>query len=213
MLFLELNNYIFVHEYHSNHRYGLKRLDFYNYFKDIVESLNDKLDRSDYYPYNIRHTYINNAFKNGTKLGLDINELSAITNISYKTANAYYRDFNDTISLYVEAISKVRLNDVAVNGEIICNKDENNDGTKPVKDNLGDCKSDNCILDSGECLSCDSFVTFLNRIPKFEEAILNCNSKIEGADNPLVKEFYTTQKKLLAAYLAEMIRLDKKRGN
>lgn len=208
-----LNNYIFVHEYHSNHRYGLKRLDFYNYFKDIVESLNDKLDRSDYYPYNIRHTYINNAFKNGTKLGLDINELSAITNISYKTANAYYRDFNDTISLYVEAISKVRLNDVAVNGEIICNKDENNDGTKPVKDNLGDCKSDNCILDSGECLSCDSFVTFLNRIPKFEEAILNCNSKIEGADNPLVKEFYTTQKKLLAAYLAEMIRLDKKRGN
>ena len=208
-----LNNYIFVHKYHSNHKYGLKRLDFYNYFKDIVDSVSGSLDFSNYYPYNIRHTYINNTFKNGTKLGLDINELSAITNISYKTANLYYRDFNDDIALYVEAVSKVRLNDVTVNGEIICNEDENKDNTKPVKDDLGDCKSDSCTLDSGECLSCDSFVTFLNRIPKFEEAILNCDNKIEGTDNPLIKEFYTTQKKLLAAYLAEMIRLDKKRGN
>ena len=208
-----LNNYVFVHEYHSNHRYGLKRLDFYHYFKNIVESVSDKLDCSDYYPYNIRHTYINNTFKNGTKLGLAINELSAITNVTYKTANLYYRDFNDSISLYVEAVSKVRLNDVTVNGEIICNEDENKDNTKPVKDDLGDCKSDNCILDSGECLSCDSFVTFLNRMPKFEEAILNCDIKIEGTDNPLVKEFYSTQKKLLAEYLAEMIKLDKKRGN
>ena len=209
----KLNNYIFVHEYHSNHKYNLKRLDFYNYFKNIVDSVSDKLDFSDYYPYNIRHTYMNNTFKNGTKLGLNINELSAITNISYKTANLYYRDFKDDIALYVEAVSKVRLNDVTVNGEIIFNEDESKDNAKPVKDDLGDCKSDNCILGSGECLSCHSFVTFLNRIPKFEDAILNCDNKIQGTDNPLVKESYTTQKKLLAAYLVEMIRLDKKRGN
>lgn len=210
-----LNNYIFVHEYHSNHKYNLKRLDFYHYFKDIVDSLSDQLDCSNYYPYNIRHTYINNTFKNGTKLGMNINDLSAITNISYKTANLYYRDFKNDIDLYVEAVSKVRFNDVTINGEIICNENENknNNDTRPVNNDLGDCKSSNCILDSGNCLSCDSFVTFLNRIPQFEEAILNCDSKIEGTDNPLVKKFYITQKKLLAAYLAEMIRLDKKRGN
>lgn len=208
-----LNNYIFVHEYHSNHKYNLKRLDFYHYFKDIVDSLSDKLDYSNYYPYNIRHTYINNTFKNGTKLGLNINELSAIANISYKTANLYYRDFKDDITLYVEAVSKVRLNDVTINGEIIYNEEDSKNNSKPVKDNLGDCKSDNCILGNGECLSCNSFVTFLNRIPNFEKAILDCDNNIQNTDNPLVREFYTKQKKLLAAYLVEMIRLDKKRGN
>lgn len=204
----KLSNYIFVHKYMSKHRYNLKRLSFYSYFRKIINSVDKELDFHDYCPYNIRHTYMNNVFKNGAKIGLNINDLTAIAGISYKTANLYYRDFKDNIDLYVEALSKVKFNNVTINGEILSSNSDISDN-KPVKNNLGNCKSNKCIFEDGECLYCNNFVTFTNRIPDFEKAILNCDKKINKTDNPLVKDFYTTQKKLLAAYLAQMLKLKK----
>ena len=208
-----LIEYVFVHKYVTGRRNTLKRLSFYNYFKNIVNSLSDKLDRTDYYPYNIRHTYMTTTFKNGVKLGLKVNELTAITEISYKTANVYYRNIEDTIKLYVETMSKVKFNDVNIKGEILDSECKNKLKTSPVKNNLGECKTSNCILGSGECLSCDSFVTFVNRIPQFQYAIVDCDRKIQNTDNPLKKELYINQKKLLAAYLSKMIRLSERNGN
>lgn len=208
-----LIEYVFVHKYVSDKRNNLKRLDFYSYFKNIVSSLSNKLDRADYYPYNIRHTYVTTTFKNGVKLGLKVNELTAITEISYKTANAYYRNIEDTVELYVEAMSKVKFNDVNIKGEILDSSDKNRLKTSPVKNNLGECKTSDCILGSGECLSCDSFVTFINRIPLFQDAIVDCDREIQNTDNPLKKELYINQKKLLAAYLSKMIRLSERNGN
>lgn len=208
-----LSEYIFVHEYLFTRRNSLKRLDFYEYFKNVVSSVSKRLDRSDYYPYNIRHTYMTSTFKNGVKLGLKVNDLTAITGISYKTANFYYRNMEDTIELYVEAMSKVQFNDVNINGEILYREDENTAKTLPVKDDLGKCKTPNCILEIGECLACDSFVTFINRIPRFQDAIIDCDKKIQSTDNPLKKELYTRQKKLLAAYLSKMMRLSERRDS
>lgn len=208
-----LIKYVFVHKYIIGRRNNLKRLDFYTYFKNVINSLSNKLDRTDYHPYNIRHTYMTTTFKNGVKLGLKVNELTAITEISYKTANTYYRNIEDTVELYVEAMSKVKFNDVNIKGEILDSEDKNRSKTSPVKNNLGECKSSGCILGIGECLSCNSFVTFINRIPKFQDAIVDCDREIQNTDNPLKKELYINQKKLLASYLSKMIKLSERNGN
>ena len=110
-------------------------------------------------------------------------------------------------------MSKVKFNDVNIKGEILDSEDKNRSKSSPVKNNLGECKVSDCILGSGECLSCDSFVTFINRIPQFQDAIVDCDREIQNTDNPLKKELYINQKKLLAAYLSKMIRLSERNGN
>lgn len=211
----KLSKYIFIHKDRNTFRYLLVRLDFYQYFKKIIKSVSEKLDFKDYYPYNIRHTYINNVFKNGNKIGLNISEMAAISGISYKTANRYYRNLNDqeAIELYVETLSKVRLNNVSIDGEIIYSNDnKQTPNRRPVKDDLGDCRLEGCNYEISECLCCNNFVTFTNRIPNFKKQIINCELKIKESENPLIKEFYINQKSLLAAYLCEMMKLDNKGG-
>lgn len=213
-----LSNFIFVHKYKSNTRLHLKRLDFYNYFKNIVKSENKNLDNADYYPYNIRHTYMNNAFKNGVKVGLSINDISEVTGITYKTAKKYYRNANE-VQLYVEALSKIKLSNVTIDGEIIYDSEsqsESIDFERPVKSNLGNCKSNSCMkkndYNACECLQCSNFVTSTNRIPKFEDAIAQCDFEISNTENPLYIEYYRTQKELFAKYLYEMIKIKNSKG-
>ena len=213
-----LCNFIFVHKYKSNTKLHLKRLDFYNFFKNIVKSESKNLDNNDYYPYNIRHTYMNNAFKNGVKIGLSINDISEITGITYKTAKKYYRNANE-VQLYVEALSKIKLSDVTIDGEIIYDSDSQSksiDYKRPVKSNLGGCKSNSCINKNDyniyECLQCSDFVTSTSRISKFEDAITQCDFEISNTENPLYIEYYRTQKELLAKYLYEMIKIKDSKG-
>ena len=213
-----LSNFIFVHKYKSNTRLHLKRLDFYNYFKNIVKSESKNLDNDDYYPYNIRHTYMNNAFKNGVKIGLSINDISEVTGITYRTAKKYYRNANE-VQLYVEALSKIKLSNVTIDGEIIYDSDSQSESItyeRPVKSNLGNCKSNSCMkknnYDTCECLQCSNFVTSTSRIPKFEDAIAQCDFEISNTENPLHIEYYRTQKELFAKYLYEMIQMKNSKG-
>lgn len=213
-VFIDMNinnrysHYLFIHKYASHNRYDLKRIDFYPYFKNIVNSLSNDLDKNDYYPYNIRHTYMNNIFKKGASLNLDISEMSAIAGISYKTANLYYRDAND-IDLYVEALSKVTISNVDIYGQILDSSKSNQiSNSNPVKSGLGNCKLSGCDIRSGECFICFNFVTFTNRIPLFEKAILECDNLLKNSNNPIEKEFYFTQKKLLGAYLSKMLKIN-----
>ena len=86
---------------------------------------------------------MNNAFKNGVKVGLSINDISEVTGITYKTAKKYYRNANE-VQLYVEALSKIKLSNVTIDGEIIYyseSQSESIDFERPVKSNLGNCKS------------------------------------------------------------------------
>lgn len=214
----KLNNFIFVHKYKSRTKLHLKRLDFYNYFKNIVKSESTNLDNDDYYPYNIRHTYMNNTFKNGIKIGLSINDISEVTGITYRTAKKYYRDANE-IQLYVEALSKIRLSDVTIDGEILYDSGSQSESIaykRPVKSNLGSCKSNSCMkkndYNACECLQCSNFVTSTSRIPKFEDAIAQCDIEISNTENPLYIQYYRTQKELFAKYLYEMIKVKNSNG-
>ncbi|XKK24360.1 hypothetical protein HFP65_23705 [Bacillus sp. CB62A.1] len=60
--------------------------------------------------------------------------MAAITGNSYKTANQYYRMFNE-IDLYVEAMAQVTITDVDIHGNIL--KDDNKILNNNVKGILG----------------------------------------------------------------------------
>src|SRR5699024_9963724 len=135
----------------------LKIVNFAYVFKKVLKKVEDKLENKNYTVNNLRHTYINNVYKEGAKLNYSLPKLAAITNNGYKTAKMYYRKYNE-IELYVEALSGVTLTDVDVNGEIM--KGSNTEHKNSVKNDLGKCKESSCVFEAMECLICPHFVTF-----------------------------------------------------
>ncbi|PEF39529.1 site-specific integrase [Bacillus wiedmannii] len=197
--------YLFITPYHSSYVDKNKRIDFYTYFKKkIITSVSSRLDNKDYAPYDIRHTFINNVYREGKKQGLTIAEMAAITGNSYKTANQYYRMFNE-IDLYVEAMAQVTITDVDIHGNIL--KDDNKILNNNVKGDLGKCSNESCVFGIGECLLCEHFITFINRIPNFQREIKRYNYEISKSKNPLEIEELNLQKKMLAKYVAEMYKI------
>ncbi|WP_186306527.1 tyrosine-type recombinase/integrase [Siminovitchia fortis] len=200
-----LSKYIFIEPVQRKINNKLKIIDFAYLFKKVLTKIEDQLENKNYSVNNLRHTYINNVYKEGTKLNYSLPKLAAITNNGYKTAKMYYRK-NNEIELYVEALSGVTLTDVDINGEI--KKVKNNEYKNSVKDNLGHCKENTCVFEAMECLICPHFVTFTNRIPKFENKIKALNSTIKNTSNPIIIEEAVSQKKLLSQYLKNMIALE-----
>lgn len=201
-----ISEYIFITPYLAQHNNRPKRINFYNYFKSIIKSIGNTLDNKKYFPYNIRHTFINNVFKEGIESGLSIAEMSMITGNSYKTANMHYRNYNE-IDLYVEAMSQVTISDVDINGTILETETESNENLKIVKSDLGKCEENNCVFQLAECLLCNHFVTSVNRIASFEKMIKDISQKIEISTNSIEIEELNIQKKLLGRYLAEMLQI------
>lgn len=204
-----MSEYIFIEPYKARHIYKNKRINFYRYFKNVTESIKDKLEITDYVPYNLRHTYIDNVYREGIKNGLSIPEMAAITGIGYKTANLHYRKYNE-IDLYVETMARVTISDVDIYGNILETEDDKYQ--RNVKKDLGKCDTKHCVFDLGECLSCNHFVTFINRIPAFEQRIAQHNEEIEKSTNILEIEELNAQKKLLGRYLAEMYKIKEAKG-
>lgn len=199
-----ISNYIFIESYQSDRIKHNKRINFSWYFKKVISNISSQLEIKDYVPYNIRHTFIDNIYKEGIKEDLSINEIALLTGNSYKTANQYYRKHHD-IELYVEAMSKVIFSDVDLHGNILTCQEKVNQNI--VKNNLGNCRKDSCVFEIGECLLCKHFVTFTNRIPAFESLIEQYNKKVENTDNQLEIKELNVQKKLLSKYLAEMYKI------
>lgn len=201
----KLSKYIFIEKVEGQSRNDVKKYKFQYDFNNVLNELNDKLEIKNYTVNNLRHTYIHNVYKEGLKLNYSLPKIAAITNNSYKTATNYYRKYNE-VSLYVETLSGVILSDVDINGEIINdNKYENN---KNVKQDLGNCTENSCVFEAMECLICPHFVTFTNRIPKFESKLQEINKMIEDTDNPIIIEEAISQKKLLSKYLHNMIEIE-----
>lgn len=200
-----LSKYIFIEPLQRKVNNKLKIIDFAYIFKNVIEKIEDQLENKNYSVNNLRHTYINNVYREGTKLNYSLPKLAAITNNGYKTAKMYYRKYNE-IELYVEALSGVTLTDVDINGEI--KKEGNNEYNNSVKSNLGQCKENSCVFEAMECLICPHFVTFTNRIPKFERKIEELNDTIKSTSNPIIIDEATSQKKLLSQYLKNMIALE-----
>lgn len=199
-----ISNYIFIESYQSDRIKHNKRINFSWYFKKIISSIHSQLEVKNYVPYNIRHTFIDNIYKEGIKEDLSINEIALLTGNSYKTANQYYRKRHD-IELYVEAMSKVIFSDVDIHGNILVGEKKANQNI--VKNNLGNCRKDSCVFEIGECLLCKHFVTFTNRIPAFENLIEHYNIEIENTNNQLEIKELNVQKKLLSRYLVEMYKI------
>ena len=98
----------------------------------------------------------------------------------------------------------VTLSNVEVDGSI--KKDENTDGRK-VRKKLGVCNEKVCKFEIAECLICGYFTTFVNRIPRFEAEIEECNKEIINTKNELIKKEKILEKEILAKYLVSMYRL------
>ena len=200
-----LSKYIFIEPVQRKVNNKLKIVNFGYVFKKVLEKTEDKLENKNYTVNNLRHTYINNVYKQGAKLNYSLPKLAAITNNGYKTAKKYYREYNE-IELYVEALSGVTLTDVDINGEI--KKENKVERKNSVKSNLGQCKENSCVFEAMECLICPHFVTFTNRIPKFESKIEELNNTIKNTSNPIIIDEAISQKKLLSQYLKNMIALE-----
>ncbi|WP_281975002.1 tyrosine-type recombinase/integrase [Halobacillus litoralis] len=200
-----LSKYIFIEPTQRKINHKLKIVNFTYVFKNVLAKIEDKLANKSYTVNNLRHTYINNVYEQGTKLDYSLPKLAAITNNGYKTAKMYYRKYNE-IELYVEALSGVTLTNVDINGEI--RNESKTESKNNVKSNLGQCKENSCVFEAMECLICPHFVTFTNRIPKFESKIMELNNTIKSTSNPIIIDEAVSQKKLLSQYLKNMIVLE-----
>lgn len=199
----ELSDYIFVYTSSNKIKTGLKRINFYRYFNKVISDVRENLDNKEYYPYNIRHTYMNNLCEEGVKNNLTVKQLEAISNDSFKTIKRYYEK-KDNIILLAEVMAGVTLSNVAVDGTI--KKDEYMGGRK-VRKKLGVCNEKVCKFEIAECLICRYFTTFVNRIPKFEAEIEECKKEIINTKNELIKKEKMLEKEILAKYLVAMYRL------
>lgn len=201
--------YIFVEGYRGNNNWKCKRIEFQMVFRNIIKSLNGKLEKDNYKPNNIRNTFINNVYKEGKNQGLTIPEMALIAGNSYKTANKHYREQNELLD-YLEATNGICIADVNINGTIT--KEKNNNTRNIVKEGLGSCKSDNCSFQLGECLICNNFITFTNRESKFKDEIEKLNIIIMQTDNEYEIEELQAYKKLLLRYIYEMRILNEEEG-
>lgn len=200
-----MENYIFIEDYQINTVQKLKRLNFNYYFRDkILKLIIDELEKKDYTVNNIRHTYVHSVYEEGIKQNMSLLDISAVTGNSYKVANQYYRKYSE-LKMYVETMSKIVISDVDIKGEIKYSE-ENND-VSIVKGELGTCKEKQCIDNYGECLRCHHFVTFLNKIPLFEQMIQEYNLKVQNSENILERQGYIEQIRLMSAYLYNMLKI------
>ncbi|WP_026882030.1 hypothetical protein [Clostridium akagii] len=195
------DNFIFVESYHATNIKFCKRINFTYEFHKILDELSNVLDKTNYIVNNIRNTFIDNVYKEGTKYGLSINRMALIAGNSYKVANKHYRDRNDLLN-YLEATNGVCIADVDVMGTIL-EKDDYKIINK-VKGGLGKCVSSRCLFEIGECLRCNDFVTFTNREKNFENEILKIQNSIENTENTDEIEELAANKKLMLRYLYEI---------
>lgn len=197
------DNYLFIHPYKVKAVNANKRIDFYTHFRKVLKNVENDLEYTDYYPYNIRHTYINDCLDKKVSDNLTEKELDNLTGNSHKVRRKYYYDRNN-LEIMAEIMVGTTFYDVDINGEI---RKEEDRVYKKIKGNLGGCKEDKCTFEIGECLRCNSFLTFVNRIPVFEVRANEINSKLLKCENELEKEELVLEKKLIGRYLFELYKV------
>lgn len=198
-----LSKYIFIEGSSTNYSYRIKKIEFYLYFKRILNNLKGKLENDNYRPYNLRHTFIDKVYKEGVKNNLSLAKIATIAGNSFDTAKRHYRKWDD-YKMYVETLAKVKLTDSVIRGEVLPKESKI---LKPVKENLGACKDDNCTFDLAECLMCKHFITFTSRIDVFENRIKKINADLENCEEAMERENLICEKKLLSKYLIEMFKI------
>ncbi|MCI6693372.1 MAG: tyrosine-type recombinase/integrase [Clostridium sp.] len=207
-----VKEFIFIEKYKTKHIKKCKIINFRYEFKKIINELEAKseLDNRGYTVNNIRHTFIDNVYKEGRKQDLSLNTLSIIAGNGYKTARKHYRDANDLLD-YIEATNGICIADVDVEGNIL--KTENIQKNNEVKSGLGNCKVDSCNFEIGECLICKNFITFTNREIVFENKVKEIDEKINYSNNPDEIDELNAYKELLVRYIYKIKEINLERGN
>lgn len=109
----------------------------------------------------------------------------------------------------LESIHGVIIGNVRLDGKVLREADEtiaNNENE--VSNGCGYCNSNACgMLSNLDCLLCRDFVTTISRLPYFEEQLKVIDARIAAAVIPHDKEDFVNIKRLMLAYIEEILRL------
>lgn len=210
----EIKEYVFIQMGVNGIIEGIPYDTFYRRFKKVTSKLD--LEGGPYTVYNCRHTYMTRLFERAVKEGKLYNAIIA----------SGHKDFNTTIKRYIkpeikdylEAFFHVKLGNVTITGEIVSEitnaiKDVPTDLRKiTVKNGCGFCKGKYSLHECIDCLICRNFVVTIDRIPYFENSIIQIDIQIQNEEILHEKEHLVSIKKLYVGYLGELLTLKEKEG-
>lgn len=202
------DDYIFIHPFSRSVGKVNKRVNFNKHFEKVIKYVYDDLEIKDYHPYCIRHTYMNEVCEEARNNDLPVKMVESITGDSRKTIRRYYEK-RDSMEPMAKRMFGIKFANVDIKGTILKCDDKK---YKQVRNDLGGCTKEKCMLDSGECLRCNYFRTFINRIPRFEREILECEKIISETKNELTKKEMVSYKELLNLYLQGLYKERLKNG-
>lgn len=180
-----------------------RRIDFYTYFKGILKKAEEELSDRKFAPNNLRHTFVDNAYKEGKKLNYSIERIAGITGNSYSVAAKNYREYGELVG-YLEAFSGHVFVDVDYLGNIL--ETDTTESNQEVNNNLGKCTSDGCTFKIGKCLRCRQFVTFPSRAGRFKTEIERLNEEILTIENENERFEMILDIKYLTRYLYDFMK-------
>jgi integrase len=177
-------------------------------FKKVLRDSN--IDENKYSVNHLRHTYKDTIWREGVRDGISTLVLEYMTDTVATTDTLNYRAKIDARK-YAEMFSGVTISEVGIDGSILDNASIV-DILNPVENGLGACTQNNCTKAIDEikmfkCLSCDSFVTCVSRIPAFKRNIDDLKQKKENSTSEEEQNYYIAELKLNTAYYTELLAL------
>ena len=201
-----IKKYIFIEKKNNGNIGTISKDRFYRAFKKLLKEIGIE---KNYTLYDFRHTYMTNLFEN-----CDINV--ALIASGHKDINTTIKHYIHTeIKDYLEAIYKVNIGNIKVNGSIVENLYDKYDKKDlkeiTVKDGCGYCNGSCIDNDKIDCLICKSFIVTVNRAPYLKRKIEQIDELIKKENLIHDKEHLVSIKKLYVAYLGEIFNLEKEK--
>lgn len=154
-----------------------------------------------YSPNHCRHTFINKAYELVDNHEISFLDIPIITGNSTNVAKRNYLNRQRETNEYLSAIEGVELfNDNKCDFK-------KKDRLYPILDGLGNCNSEKCVKIDFindtmiDCLTCQYFVTSVEKLPVFEKNINNFESKLRfavGEDEAYLNKLITLNKRYVA---------------
>lgn len=205
----EIRDYVFLYKSKYKNISVISREVFNDTFKQIVKSIDEVT--MDYVAYDLRDTFMTNVVNDGKKQGKSMMEIHNLTgHKQFETTIKHY--LQSSIQEYVETFFKVKIGFNNIRGKILDSEAElrEENDSRPeerlVKQNCGYCSFNDCVdAETIDCLTCDYFITTLDRIPIFRKSIAEIETEIEKENNNDEKNALIKIKELYLIYLTRML--------
>ncbi|MBM7607246.1 integrase [Lysinibacillus composti] len=200
-----------------NQRIGWMHFKYRFTFNKIVRSLYKSGKIKKYYePNDARDTFIDSAWKQ-VETG-NITPLVA-ANIAGNTERVAAQSYRKQLDKdYLEITYMITIGGIDVDGTIFETEKEINQ-LQQVASGAGACNSDDCIKQKEVlvrpvdtdflCMTCRKFVTCTERAAIFEKRLEMYHEKLEEAENPNEKKYYSALVELYATYLTKILQFSK----